>query len=180
MSRIGKVPIKLPQGVQVKVGPDKVVAVKGPKGEVAVETQNHVSLDLKGDTLHVGRHSDEMQDRAFHGLYHRMLTNAIAGVTKGYTKELELQGVGYKAEVRGKELVLNVGKSHEVKHQIAAGVTISTPNPTRIVLSSSDKYKVGQEAARIRAVAPPEPYKGKGIRYVGEIVRRKVGKSGAK
>jgi len=180
MSRIGKVPIKVPSGVQVKISPEMVASIKGPKGEMAIDTKKNVTVKQSGDALHVERHSDEMQDRAFHGLYHRLISSAIEGVTKGYAKELELVGVGYKAELRGKELVLNVGKSHEVRYQPPAGITLASPNPTRVVISGISKQAVGQEAARLRMIAPPEPYKGKGIRYVGEAVRRKVGKSGAK
>ncbi len=180
MSRIGKVPIKIPQGVQVAISPTMDVKVKGPKGELAIETKKNVKVTHKDGSLHIERHSDEMQDRAFHGLYHRLISGAIIGVTEGYTKELELVGVGYKAEVKGKGLALSVGKSHVIQYQPPAGITIGNPNPTRVVITGVNKQTVGQEAARLRAYAPPEPYKGKGIRYVGENVRRKVGKTGAK
>jgi large subunit ribosomal protein L6 len=180
VSRIGKVPIKIPKGVAVTVTPEMVVRIKGPKGEVSIDTKRNVKVGQTDGSLTVERHTDEMQDRAFHGLYHRLISGGIVGVTNGYTKELELVGVGYKADFKGQELVMNVGKSHEVRYRPPTGITVATPNPTRIVVSGVSKQAVGQEAARLRAVAPPEPYKGKGVRYVGEMVRRKVGKSGAK
>lgn len=180
MSRIAKVPIPLPKGVQASISPDMVVNLKGPKGEMKVDTKGNVKVAQAGDSLTVQRHGDEMSHRAFHGLYHRLISAAILGVTQGYVKELDLVGVGYKGELKGKELVLNVGKSHEVRYTPPAGIAIQLTNPTRIVISGVSKQAVGQEAARLRAVAPPEPYKGKGIRYVGEHVRRKVGKTGTK
>jgi large subunit ribosomal protein L6 len=145
-----------------------------------IDTRQNVDVKMEGRSLKLQRHSDEPRDRAFHGLYYRLITNAIRGVTEGYSIELELVGVGYKAEQRGKNIALSVGKSHVVDYSPRTGITITTPNPTRIVISGFDRQGVGQEAARIRAIAPPEPYKGKGIRYVGETVRRKVGKSGVK
>lgn len=180
MSRIGKVPIPIPSGVQVRISPEIAVSVKGPKGEVTVATLKNVDCKQTDGKLHVARHSDEQQDRAFHGLYHRLITNAIKGVTLGYTRELELQGVGYRAEMKGKDLVLAVGRSHEVRFPSPAGITLAVPKNTQIIVTGIDKQVVSQTAAQIRGVCPPEPYKGKGIRYLGENVRRKVGKTGAK
>ncbi len=179
MSRVGKVPIKIPKGVEVKIGPDMVLTLKGPKGQAVLDTQSNVAVSQKEGALLVERKSDEQNDRAYHGLYHRLLSGALHGVTQGYSKELDMIGVGYKAEVKGKDLYVSVGLSHQVRHQPAAGITIACPNPTRIVITGPDKQLVGQTAAKIRSIAPPEPYKGKGIRYVGEVVRKKVGKTGA-
>lgn len=180
MSRIGKVPIAIPPGVQVIVSPETVVSVKGAKGELTVDTRGNVSVKSVDGALIVERHSDQRQDRAFHGLYHRLITNAIRGVTEGYKKELEVQGVGFKADMAGPELTLTLGWSHPVHYRPPAGVQIETPAPTKIVVSGIDKQAVHQAAAQIRAARPPEPYKGKGVRYLGEIVRRKVGKTGVK
>jgi large subunit ribosomal protein L6 len=146
---------------------------------MSVDTRGNVSVASQGGSVKVERHSDERQDRAFHGLYYRLITSAIEGVTKGYQKSLELQGVGYKAEMQKGELALNVGRTHQVRYAPPAGVKVEVPAPTQIVISGIDKQAVHQAAAYIRAICPPEPYKGKGIRYQGEIVRKKVGKTGA-
>lgn len=180
VSRIGKVPISIPKGVQIALSPDGVASVKGAKGEMKIETLKNVDLRLADGRLIVERHGDEPQERAYHGLYHRLITNAIKGVTIGYNRELELQGVGYRADMQGKTLVLNVGRSHDVRFPTPAGITLTTPKNTQIIVSGIDKQAVSQAAAQIRGVCPPEPYKGKGIRYLGESVRRKVGKTGAK
>lgn len=180
MSRIGKVPIPIPEGLQVEISPEMVVSVKGPKGTLSVDTRNRVAVTQKDGALHLVRPGDEKQQRANHGLYHRLITNAIIGVTQGYNRELELVGVGYKAEMRGADLILNVGRSHEVRIASPEEVKIETPKPTQVLIGGIDKQKVTQAAARIRSVCPPEPYKGKGIRYLGEKVKRKVGKAGLK
>ena len=180
MSRIGKIPIAIPKGVDVKMGPGPLVSVKGPKGTSTLDYRDHVVVKNEEGALHVARKSDERQDRAYHGLYQRLVVNLVKGVTVGFQKDLELIGVGYRAAMDGKTLVLNLGFSHDIRYQADEGITLATPKPTQIIISGVDKQKVGQVAANIRAYRPPEPYKGKGIRYAGEHVRRKVGKAGAK
>lgn len=180
MSRIGNTPIQIPDGVQISVDGDMTVTVKGSKGENRVTTKKNVKVRQEDSKLIVDRLSDKPQDKAFHGLYHRLITNAITGVTQGYKKELEIQGVGYKADMQGPKLVLNVGFSHSVEYVGAPGVQIEVPDPTKVIITGIDKELVHRTAADIRLVNPPEPYKGKGIRYKGEEVKRKVGKTGAK
>ena len=179
MSRIGKQPIPIPSGVTVSVD-GSTVRVKGPKGEMVQTFRPEMKIAVNDGVLTVERPTESKQDRALHGLTRALLANMVNGVTTGYRKALELVGVGYKAEKRGKNLVLTVGYSHPVEYPEAAGLTITTPAPTQIVIEGIDKQRVGQAAAEIRAVRPPEPYKGKGIRYQGEHVRRKAGKAGAK
>lgn len=179
MSRIGKIPVEIPKGVDVKITPDTVSA-KGPKGEARLEYRGHVVIRQEGSALLVERKSDENQDRAYHGLYQRTLSNLIKGVSAGFQKELELVGVGYRATMDGTTLVLSLGYSHEVRFQSENGIKLSVPKQTSVIVEGFDRQRVGQVAANIRALRPPEPYKGKGIRYVGEIVRKKVGKTGAK
>jgi large subunit ribosomal protein L6 len=178
MSRIGKAPIPLPQGVEVKVDGDEV-RVKGPKGELTQRIRPEAAVTIEDGQLVVTRQSDSKQHRAYHGLTRALVANMVEGVSTGFQKSLEIVGVGYRAEKRGDGVVLNVGYSHEVKYPEPAGITITTPAPTRIVIEGIDKQKVGQVAAELRSVRPPEPYKGKGIRYQGEQVRRKAGKTGA-
>lgn len=180
MSRIGKVPIPIPSGVQITISPEMTATVKGPKGEMQVPTLGNVTLKIEDGNLLVLRHSDNQQDRAFHGLYHRLITNAITGVTEGYRKNLEMIGVGYRAEMKGATLVMSVGRSHQEFFEAPAGVAVATPAQTAISVTGIEKEKVHQAAAAIRSICPPEPYKGKGIRYRGEKVRRKVGKASAK
>lgn len=178
MSRIGKLPIPLPKGVDVKIeGPQ--VTVKGPKGTLAVDTRGRVEVKVENGRILVARHDDARQSRAYHGLYQRLIANSVTGVTKGYRKELEIQGVGYRAAVQGRKLTLALGYSHPIEFDPPAGITISSAKQTEIVIEGADKQQVGQVAANIRSLRPPEPYKGKGIRYKGEYVRRKVGKTGA-
>ena len=179
MSRIGKQPIPVPSGVTVSVD-GSTVRVKGPKGEMVRTFRPEMKIELNDGVLTVERPSESKQDRALHGLTRALLNNMVQGVTTGYRKALELVGVGYKAEKKGKNLVLTVGYSHPVEYPEASGLTITTPAPTQIVVEGIDKQQVGQAAAEIRSVRPPEPYKGKGIRYQGEHVRRKAGKAGAK
>jgi len=179
MSRIGKQPIPIPAGVNVSVD-GSTVRVKGPKGEMVQTFRPEMKIALNDGVLTVERPTESKQDRALHGLTRALLANMVTGVTTGYRKALELVGVGYKAEKRGKNLVLTVGYSHPVEYPEEAGLTITTPAPTQIVIEGIDKQRVGQAAAEIRSVRPPEPYKGKGIRYQGEHVRRKAGKAGAK
>lgn len=179
MSRIGKQPIPIPSGVTVSVD-GSTVRVKGPKGEMVQSFRPEMTIKVADNTVTIERPSDSKEDRALHGLTRALLANMVEGVTTGFRKALELVGVGYKAEKRGNKLVLTVGYSHPVEFPEAAGLKISTPAPTQIVVEGIDKQLVGQAAAEIRAVRPPEPYKGKGIRYQGEHVRRKAGKAGAK
>jgi large subunit ribosomal protein L6 len=170
-------PVVIPSGVTVAVEKD-LVRVKGPKGELAQRLRPEVSAEVVDGEVRISRASETKQDRAFHGLMRALVANMVRGVSQGFQKSLELQGVGYRAEKRGKNLVLTVGFSHQVEYPEPDGVAISTPSPTVIVIEGADKQKVGQAAAEIRSVRPPEPYKGKGIRYQGEHVRRKAGKTG--
>jgi large subunit ribosomal protein L6 len=179
MSRIGRKPVPIPQGVTVTVDGNRV-RVKGPKGELEREFRPEMKIILSDGEVAVERPSDAKQHRAFHGLTRALLANMVHGVAEGYRKALEIVGVGYRAEKRGDTLVLNVGYSHQVRYPQPPGITITTPTPTVVVVEGVDKEKVGQVAAEIRSVRRPEPYKGKGIRYQGEQVRRKAGKTGAK
>lgn len=179
MSRIGKVPVALPKGVDVKVDKNEVL-VKGPRGEMRFTMPTRVSVERKDGQVLVTRHGDDKQAKAFHGLTQRSIKNMVIGVTDGFKKELEIQGVGYRAAVEGSKLTMQLGYSHPIIFDAPKGIKIETPKPTSIIVSGHDKQQVGQMAAEIRGFRPPEPYKGKGIRYVGEYVRRKVGKTGAK
>jgi large subunit ribosomal protein L6 len=178
MSRIGQQPIGLPKGVEVTVD-GATVRVKGPKGELTQRVRPEIAVKVEDGQVVVTRSSDAKQHRAFHGLTRALLANMVEGVTEGYRRSLEIVGVGYRADKRGNTLVLNVGYSHEVKYPEPEGISITTPSQTQIVVEGIDKQRVGQVAAELRAVRPPEPYKGKGIRYQGEQVRRKAGKTGA-
>lgn len=179
MSRIGNVPIQMPKGVKLTITPTTVTA-KGPKGELSLNYKGHVKVEEKEEKVYVSRFNDERESKAFHGLYHRLITNLLKGVTEGFVKDLEVQGVGYKVAMRGKTLVMSLGFSHPVEIDSPKGITITTPSPTLIKVEGSDKQQVGQVAAELRSHRPPEPYKGKGVRYVGEYVPRKAGKSGGK
>ncbi len=179
MSRIGRKPIPVPSGVTIDVD-GRMIRVKGPKGELSRELRPETTLDVRDGEIVVNRASDSKQDRAYHGLTRALVANMVEGVTQGYQRALEIVGVGYRAEMKGNTLVLNVGYSHQVQYPAPEGIKISTTGPTVVVVEGIDKQKVGQVAAEIRAVRPPEPYKGKGIRYQGEQVRRKAGKAGAK
>ncbi len=176
MSRIGKLPISIPGGVQVTVK-EGVVEVKGPKGTLNVETHNRVAIEQKDGKILVDRPDDTRESRAFHGLYQRLISNCVTGVTQGFSKELEIQGVGYRAALKGRDLDLSLGYSHPQIYKAPEGITFEVPKPTTIVVSGIDRQKVGQVAAEIRGVRPVEPYKGKGVRYLGEHVIRKAGKS---
>lgn len=179
MSRIGKIPIPVPKTVTVSLEKNEV-RVKGPKGELSLTIPPRVSVKQEDGELRVERHGDDKQAKAFHGLVQRMLTNMVTGVTDGFRKELEIQGVGYRANLDGNKLNLQVGYSHPVAMETPKGISFEVPKPTSIIITGYDKQQVGQVAAQIRSVRPPEPYKGKGIRYAGENVRRKVGKSAGK
>ena len=178
MSRIGRMPITVPAGVTVTVAADNVVTVKGPLGTLTNKLNNRMTITQEGNVITVTRPTDEKEDRALHGLTRTLLSNMVVGVSEGYSKTLEINGVGYKAEKQGKKLVLNLGYSHQVFFEENEDISFTLPNNTTIVVSGIDKQKVGQVAAQIRAKRPPEPYLGKGIKYTGERIRRKAGKAG--
>jgi large subunit ribosomal protein L6 len=175
MSRIGRSPIELPAGVSVAISPGRV-QVNGPLGELAQDVPQRMTIEQNEGVITVTRPTDRGDDRALHGLTRTLVANMVQGVTAGFEKRLEIQGVGYRASMRGTALELNVGFSHPVVKDAPAGITYEVPTQTEIVVKGIDKQQVGQVAAEIRKVRPPEPYKGKGIRYQGEYVRRKVGK----
>ena len=180
MSRIGRMPITVPAGVTVTVADGNVVTVKGPKGELTRALRTEMIIKQEGDTITVTRPSDEKTHRSLHGLTRTLLNNMIVGVTNQYTKELDVNGVGYRVAKEGTNLVMNLGYSHQVIVPEIDGITIDVPSPNKIIVSGCDKQVVGQFAAEIREKRPPEPYKGKGIKYVDEVIRRKVGKTGGK
>ncbi len=175
MSRIGRKPIALPDGVDVAIAPGRV-SVKGPLGELSQTVPARIAVEQQDAELVVKRPTERGDDRALHGLTRTLVANMVEGVTKGFEKRLEIVGVGYRAALRGTALELAVGYSHPVVKEAPQGITFEVPAPTQIVVKGTDKQQVGQIAAEIRRVRPPEPYKGKGIRYAGEYVRRKVGK----
>jgi large subunit ribosomal protein L6 len=179
MSRIGKKPVTVPQGVTLDLKGSEV-AVKGPKGELRRQLHPEMQLALANGVFTVTRPSEEQKHKALHGLTRTLVQNMIDGVSKGFTKTLEIQGVGYKAEAKPYGVNLVVGFSHPVKYEAPKGIKISVENNTTVKIEGADKEKVGQVAAELRAVRPPEPYKGKGVRYQGEQIRRKAGKTGAK
>lgn len=179
MSRLGNKPIDIPQGVQVTISPDMAVNVKGPKGQMGLSTEQRVSLEQEENSLWVRRPDDSKQSRAYHGLYVRLIRNLMIGVTEGFKKELVLEGVGYRAAKSGKGITLSIGYSHPVEFPAPEGITLDVPDQNQVVISGMDKQQVGQVAADIRALREPEPYKGKGIRYKDEHIRRKEGKTGA-
>jgi large subunit ribosomal protein L6 len=175
VSRIGRKPIEIPLGVDVQINPGRV-SVKGPLGELSQPVPTRMLLEQRDGELVVTRPTERGEDRALHGLTRTIVANMVEGVTKGFEKRLEIQGVGYRVALRGDALELAVGYSHPVVKEAPAGITFEVPAPTQIVVKGLDKQQVGQTAAEIRRVRPPEPYKGKGIRYAGEYVQRKVGK----
>jgi large subunit ribosomal protein L6 len=175
MSRIGKQPIELPSGVNVAISPGRV-QVNGPLGELSQNVPARMQIDQDDGTLVVKRPTERGDDRALHGLTRSLVANMVEGVTKGFEKRLELQGVGYRAALRGTDLELNVGFSHPVVIKPPQGISFEVPDATTVLVRGIDKQQVGEIAAQVRKVRPPEPYKGKGIRYEGEYVRRKVGK----
>ena len=178
MSRIGKKPIEVPAGVTVTVDANNNVTVKGPKGELSRTFNPAMTISQEENMITVSRPSDEKTHRALHGTTRAVLSNMIEGVSKGFEKSLELIGVGYRAQKQGTKLVLNVGYSHPVEIEPEAGIEIEVPSNTKVIVKGTNKERVGALAANIRDVRPPEPYKGKGIRYEGEFVRRKEGKTG--
>ena len=180
MSRIGKMPVAIPADVEVTLGKDNLVTVKGPKGTLTQQMHPAMTLKQEGAEILVSRPNDEKENRALHGLTRALLHNMVVGVTDGFKKELEINGVGYRAAKEGNKLVLTIGYSHTVEVPEIDGIKTDVPQPNQIVISGCDKQKVGQFAAEVREKRPPEPYKGKGIKYVDEVIRRKVGKTGAK
>ncbi|MGH1392713.1 MAG: 50S ribosomal protein L6 [Trichormus sp.] len=179
MSRIGKRPITVPSKVQVTIDGTKI-AVKGPKGELSRNLPTNVIVSQEGEILQVTRKDDSRTSRQMHGLSRTLVANMVEGVSQGFQRRLEIQGVGYRAQVQGRNLVLNMGYSHQVQIEPPEGIQFAVENNTNVIVSGYDKEIVGNTAAKIRAVRPPEPYKGKGIRYAGEAVRRKAGKTGGK
>ena len=178
MSRIGKKPVIIPANVTVNVAEGNVVTVKGPKGELTNTFNAEMNIAVEGNVLTVTRPSDEAHHRALHGLTRTLISNMVVGVEKGYAKELEVNGVGMRAEKKGTQLVMRLGFSHEVIMDEIPGITVEVPAPNKIIISGPDKQKVGQFAAEVRGHRPPEPYKGKGIKYIDEVIRRKEGKAG--
>jgi len=178
MSRIGKQTISLPEKVVVSTQ-GSTVNVQGPKGNLSVALDEHLKVSVDGQVLTVTRENEERQTRSTHGMTRALLANAIIGVSEGFTKNLEINGVGYKAEAKGTEIHLALGFSHPVVYRLPEGVSAKTPAPTKITLESIDKQSLGLAAAQVRSLRPPEPYKGKGVKYEGEHIRRKVGKTGA-
>ena len=179
MSRIGKKPIAIPAGVDVKVA-DGIVTVKGKNGTLTQKIHPNITVAVENNEIIVTRPNDDKENRSLHGLTRSLIANMVAGVTENFKKELEVNGVGYRVQKQGKNLVMNLGYSHQVIMSEKDGITIEVPNPNSIVILGPDKQKVGQFAAEVREKRPPEPYKGKGIRYADEYVRRKEGKTGAK
>ena len=180
MSRIGNSPIEVPAGVTVTIGTNNEVTVKGPKGELSRQFSQDMIIEQNGNIIEVKRPSDKKEHRALHGLTRTLLNNMIVGTNELFKKELEINGVGYRAAKQGKKLVMNLGYSHQVEIEEIDGITIDVPQPNQIIISGPDKQKVGQFAANVREKRPPEPYKGKGIKYVDEHIRRKEGKAGSK
>jgi len=179
MSRIGKRPVPVPNGVTVTVQ-GNTISVKGPKGELSRRLHPDMRVSVENGTVNVTRPSDEQTHRALHGLTRSLIANMVEGVTQGFRKQLEITGVGYKAEVKPFGLQLALGYSHPVEYRPPAGIKLTAPQPTAVVIEGADKEKVGQVAAEIRALRKPEPYKGKGVKYQGEQIRRKAGKAGGK
>ena len=179
MSRIGKLPIEIPQGVKVAVD-GSLVSVEGPKGKLSQDVRGEVVVNIDGNIVNVLPKDESRQAGAYHGLYRTLISNMVHGVSQGYSKSLVINGVGYRAEVKGESLMLNLGFSNTIEYQVADGLTVTCEGTTKIIVSGIDKQKVGQASAEIRSIRPPEPYKGKGIRYENEVIKRKVGKAGIK
>jgi len=178
MSRIGRQPIVLPAGVTVTVGEDNLVTVKGPKGTLTEKISPVITVSVEGNTVNVTRASDEKMERSLHGLSRTLINNMVVGVSAGYSKKLEIIGVGYRAQKQGNKLVMNLGYSHTVEFTEENGITFEVPDQTTVIVNGISKQGVGQIAAQIREKRPPEPYLGKGIKYSGEFIRRKAGKTG--
>ena len=180
MSRIGRAPITVPAGVEVSIADNNVVTVKGAKGTLTQQFNPNMTIKVEGAEVIVTRPNDSKENRSLHGLTRTLINNMVIGVTEGYKKELDVNGVGYRVAKEGNKLVMNLGFSHQVIMEEKDGITIEVPGPNKIIVNGCDKQKVGQFAAEIREKRPPEPYKGKGIKYVDEVIRRKAGKTGGK
>ena len=180
MSRIGRAPIAIPAGVEIKIEENNVVTVKGPKGTLTRQFHPNMTIAQEGAELKVTRPNDAKENRALHGLTRTLIHNMVLGVTEGFKKELDVNGVGYRVAKEGNKLVMNLGFSHQVIVEEVPGISIEVPSANKIVILGCDKQQVGQFAAEVREKRPPEPYKGKGIKYTDEVIRRKVGKTGAK
>ena len=180
MSRIGRMPITVPAGVDVTIAENNVVTVKGPKGTLTQALRPEMIIKHEGNVITVDRPSEDKLHKSLHGLTRSLLHDMVVGVTDGFKKELEINGVGYRASKEGNKLVMNLGYSHLVNMEEIDGITIEVPGPNKIIIHGCDKQKVGQFAAEVREKRPPEPYKGKGIKYTDEVIRRKAGKTGAK
>ena len=180
MSRIGRAPIAIPAGVEIKVEDNNVVTVKGPKGTLTQQFNPNMAIAMENGHLTVSRPNDNKENRSLLGLTRTLIHNMVIGVTEGFKKELDVNGVGYRCEKKGNQLVMRLGFSHEVFVDEIPGITIEVPNPNKIIIKGIDKQTVGQFAAEVRSKRPPEPYKGKGIKYTTEVIRRKVGKTGGK
>ena len=178
MSRIGRKEIVIPAGVDIKVEAGNVVTVKGPKGTLTQKLHPRMTISVDGNVAHVARPTDEKEDKSLHGLTRTLLNNMVVGVSSGYERKLEIVGTGYRAALNGKTLVLNLGYSHDIKMEPEENMTFEVPNSSVIVVKGIDKQRVGQMAANIRSKRPPEPYHGKGVKYEGEVIRRKAGKTG--
>ncbi len=181
MSRIGKLPVNLPSGVTITVSDDNVVSVKGPLGTLSQKVDSDIKVEVENNTVHLSRPNDEKRLKSLHGLYRALIANMVVGVSKGYRKELELVGVGYRAEANGQRLEMSLGYSHDIVMELPQEIRVETKTEKRsnpvITLTSIDRQLIGHVAAKIRSLRPPEPYKGKGIKFVGEQLRRKAGKS---
>ena len=180
MSRIGKMPISIPAGVEVTMGEGNLITVKGPKGTLTQKLSEQMTLTREDGVIVVTRPNDEKENRSLHGLTRTLLSNMVVGVTEGFKKELDVNGVGYRVAKEGNKLNMNIGFSHPVIMEEPEGITIEVPSPNKIIINGTDKQKVGQFAAEVRGKRPPEPYKGKGIKYTDEVIRRKEGKTGVK
>ena len=180
MSRIGRAPIAVPAGVEIKIEDNNLVTVKGPKGTLTQQLHPNMTIKQDGAELHVTRPNDLKENRSLHGLTRTLIHNMVVGVTDGFKKTLDVNGVGYRVAMENGKLVMNLGYSHQVIMEAPEGITIETPSANQIVVSGYDKQLVGQFAAKVREKRPPEPYKGKGIKYSDEVIRRKVGKTGVK
>ncbi len=178
MSRIGKKPVAIPEGVTVELLEGHVLQVKGPKGSLSEQFNPKMEIKIENNTILVERNSDDKEDRSLHGLTRSLIQNMVDGVTKGYVKELEINGVGYRAALQGKTLVLNVGFSHAINMDPPEGIAVEVPAQNKIIIKGTNKQMVGEFAAKVRGKKPPEPYKGKGIKYIDEVIRRKEGKTG--
>jgi large subunit ribosomal protein L6 len=179
MSRVGKKLIPIPTGVKVSIS-EELIEVQGPKGKLTTSVPNGIRFEMADGNLAATRSSDSKEHKALHGLARSLVANAVKGVTEGFQKELDIVGIGYRAEVKGKSVLLNLGFSHPIEFPIPLGINIAVDKQTRLVISGIDKQKVGQTAATLRSLRKPDPYKNKGIRYVGEVLKKKVGKTGAK